>query len=504
MNTSDLRDLVQGAALIFVGHLIGQVLGLVGEISIIRSLPPQEYGHIALAYTVVLVVSQLSRVGIADGVTRMMSAAEDESERWDVFRSGIIISSIVVLISFIVIYSTREQIATILGDRYLFKYLLYLTPYIILHPLAMVAFSAVRSNKRSIDAVFARYVIPRTISLGFLLVVIHFLRLPIFGAIIYWILIQGLIFILSIYSSYLSTDEDILGIPERETIFELIRFSWPLAAGSVLFMVLSRIDILMIGYFLDAKNVGLYRSIQPLKQAPIFAMTAFNFLFYPLATEYYSNSDIRSLGRIYTITTKWMSLIAFPISILIVLYPVSIIDLLLSSAYTPAAGALSVLIAGIFFRVIVGLNGSVVKSINRPKVELYSASIGIIFNIILNVYLIPRFGIIGAALATICGYIVYNIVEVAYIYSTTKIHPFSLNTMKPILVSGFFTVLLKSEISNIKSFNIIFILILVYVMLVGSLIVTRSFDEADMLLLEEIEDYTGVDLSTIKSLFDGY
>uniref|UniRef100_UPI00373AE2E1 polysaccharide biosynthesis C-terminal domain-containing protein n=1 Tax=Halorubrum californiense TaxID=416585 RepID=UPI00373AE2E1 len=61
----------------------------------------------------------------------------------------------------------------------------------------------------------------------------------------------------------------------------------------------------------------------------------------------------------------------------------------------------------------------------------------------LNVLLIPPFGTVGAALATVSGYAVYNVAEVVVIHRTVGALPFSVETYKPLFFSGFVAVSLR-------------------------------------------------------------
>lgn len=497
-----LIGLAQSAVLIFIGTVIARLLGLASEILIVRSLVPDVYGHLALAFTVITVVGQLSLLGIPDGVARMMSTPEDRSNRWDVLRGAYAIATISIVIAILFVYFARGFIATLLSDKTLSNYLVLLLPYLVFYPLAMVSFGAIRANKRSVDALISRYIAPRSIALLLLIVGIYVFNEPIAGALVYWTLFPGLILAFSVMMIYRFSEDKLLRLPKRGRTADLWRFSWPLAIGSLIFMFLSQIDILMVGYFMESRYVGYYRAIQPLKQVTIFVTVAFTFLFLPLATEYFEKNDIPGLGELYTVSTKWITLLTLPLALLLVLFPVEIIRILYTDAYLPASTALSILIAGLFVRVLVGLNGDLVKAVNLPKVEMYSGFLGVIVNILSNYYLIPMFGIAGAAIGTALGYIVYNGVEVFIIYWFVGIHPFSLNILKPLISTSGFALLIRYYTVGWEIGLIGFVIIglLLSSITVFSLLVTRSIDAADISLVEEFERKIGKDLTKAKNL----
>jgi O-antigen/teichoic acid export membrane protein len=90
---------------------------------------------------------------------------------------------------------------------------------------------------------------------------------PILGAVVYWNALPVVAFLLAAY--YLNKDIGLQSVPtqlpEPGRLRRLFSFSWPLAIGASLFLLLNQIDLLMIGYFLDSSQVGYYRSVVPLR-----------------------------------------------------------------------------------------------------------------------------------------------------------------------------------------------------------------------------------------------
>ncbi|HET7324905.1 MAG TPA: polysaccharide biosynthesis C-terminal domain-containing protein [Halococcus sp.] len=154
-----------------------------------------------------------------------------------------------------------------------------------------------------------------------------------------------------------------------------------------------------------------------------------------------------------------------------------------------------------FFRAFVGLDGDTVKAINRPRIELYSAFAGIVVDIGLNAVLITRFGIVGAALGTVVGYVVYNVVEVAAIYRAIGSHPFSAAALKPLMPTtavGLVVLSLTAE-RVLGLVALVGIGITLYVAQFVSMIVTRGFTDTDVFLIEQFEARTDIDLTWLTS-----
>lgn len=502
-----LSGLVKSAAIVFLGSVVGRLLSLLGQVLIVRSLTPTSFGHVALAYTVVSTVGGLGLLGIHEGVTRLMSSEQTPEYRRRVLRSGygfVLVGSLVIGA---VLYAVRFRLGVYLNDDTLPELLVLFLPYLAAYALARVSFGALRAHKRSMAAIVTRDFGPR---IGALLVfgLFAYTGRAFFGAVAYWVVTPAIMALLAWYYLHqeLSMDRVLRRLPDRETTRELWSFSWPLAIGASFFLMLSNIDVLMIGYFMQPQSVGLYRAIQPLRQITSFVLVAFTFLFLPITTEYYDDGDHDALDRFYTITTKWIVAATFPPVLVFTLFAPDVVQAFFGTEYVPAAPALAVLTAGLFLRAIVGLNGDMTKAIDRPKIELYSVAVAVVINVALNAVLIPRYGIVGAAAGTVIGYAVYNVLEVAAIYWVVESHPFALDNVKPLLP----TLLVALGITRLTDSldlslpMLVGIGVVISVVHLLSMFLTRSLGREDLLLFERFEERLGIDLGRVKTLLRRY
>lgn len=502
-----LSGLAKSAVIIFFGTASGRIFGLIGQILIIRSLDPTSFGNIVLVYTVVSTSAGLGLLGVDEGITRLLSSERTQQYQRRILRSGYLLALGGSFVLMGILYIFRFQLSTYLKNEHIPSLIALFLPYLLFYAVARVSFGALRSYKRSSAAVVTRDLGPR---IGSILIFSTFTYVgqAYFGAIVYWVSVPLIMAILSVYylSHEVSVSNIVFNSPDLDAIRELLTFSWPLAISASFFLLLSNIDVLMISYFLQPRFVGLYRAIQPLRQVTTFILVAFTFLFLPIATEFFDNGNLSDLGRLYTITTKWIVIITFPFVLVFTLFAPSIIRSFFGTEYTAAAPALAVLTAGLFVRAIVGLNGDMVKAIDRPKIELYSVAVAVFVNIFFNVLLIPRYGIVGAALGTAIGYAVYNGIELIAIYLAVKSHPFSMDSVKPLVPTLLVTLGVRHFSHDIKLSFIMLLCIGIGISIVQviSLFLTRSIGQSDILLFERFEKRTSLDLSWIKSLLQTY
>jgi O-antigen/teichoic acid export membrane protein len=268
-----LGGLAKSAGIFFAGTVLANILGILGEILIPRALAPAVYGRLGLAYGIVTAISSLAILGAPSGVTRFLSEDEAKHQQADVLQSGYAIALVGSIIAAIAIYVSRFEIASLMNDSQIAPLLVAFVPYLVAFPVAKVTVGTLRAQGRTTAAVLAQRIGPRV---GGLLLVAGFIVVgqPVIGAIGYWLAFPVLGALLALYCVQQQTDlaSVVARLPDQDAFRDLWSFSWPLAAGASLHILLSNIDLVMLGYFLDSAAVGYYRSIRPLRQVIFFLL----------------------------------------------------------------------------------------------------------------------------------------------------------------------------------------------------------------------------------------
>lgn len=196
--------------------------------------------------------------------------------------------------------------------------------------------------------------------------------------------------------------------PKFEINFEiwknLLKESWPLALTATFIMIYTRIDQLMLFQMKGAQAVGYYSAAVRLPEALVIFPVAFMASVFPLMSRYFKISK-EFLTRSYTLSFKYMMMLIIPIAVGTALLSRPIISLIYGERFLPSAPALSILIwSGVFicYRIV---HSNVLVSTNKQKAYFLFTSTGAVINVILNLILIPRYGIIGASIATLVSYI---------------------------------------------------------------------------------------------------
>lgn len=189
----------------------------------------------------------------------------------------------------------------------------------------------------------------------------------------------------------------------KETAMNLLKDSWPLILSGLVIAIYTKIDQVMIKNMLDSKELGYYAVAVRLSEAWYFIPIALTNSLFPaivnakkLSSKFYFNR----MQKLYDILA-WMAItIAVPVSI----FSGDIINIIFGNEFQSAAPVLTIYIwAGV--AVFLGVASSqYLIAENFTKLSFFRTLIGMVFNVILNLVLIPKYGIIGAAYATLISY----------------------------------------------------------------------------------------------------
>ncbi|WP_258083272.1 flippase [Thermococcus thermotolerans] len=497
-----LQRIARGTGILFAGTVISMFFGFLSRAIIAREFSREEYGVFNLALTVLSIALVVATLGFQNALPREIAFYRERkpSKVTTLISTAITLSILTGLATAVLVFASADKVALLLQDErlsYAIRIGVLALPF---WALTAVMISVSRGFGRVREQVYFQNVVYPAV----FLIIITGVAVSDSG---FQTVFTAYVLSWAATFALLIADIRKTGLIEfRPGIDprigrEIVVFSLPLLFSGILAFVMNWTDTLMLGYYWGSDTVGLYNAAAPLARLiPIFLNSA-GFLYAPLVAGFWALGKLSEMKRVYQILTKWIFLLTLPIFSLLFLFPEPAIAFFFGQKYVQAAPALQILSLGFMFHTFLGLNGMSLVVIGEPNLNMVGNVFAAGFNILLNVLLIPAYGIEGAAVATAVSYFVANVFRSVWLYRKTGIHPFSQNYLKPLGIGLILLGTLKViplKVSSIwYAVPVLAVFLAVYFLLV---LLSGSVDREDVELFLAIEKKLGIDLKWVKKV----
>ncbi len=210
----------------------------------------------------------------------------------------------------------------------------------------------------------------------------------------------------------------------------------PFALTAIFGRVYSYIDSILLSKLAGDIAVGWYSIPYKITYAFQFMPLALVAALYPKFSEYFV-SDKKKLAFVFERAIKYLMVIVFPIAIGVGVLARDIILSLYTVEYINSILPLQILLAGLVFSYLSFPIGAFLNACNRQVTQTIIVFFVMVINIILNIILIPKIGVIGAAIAALVGNICLAVFGYSIMPKIVKIsHWFLFKSFLQICVSA--------------------------------------------------------------------
>jgi len=204
---------------------------------------------------------------------------------------------------------------------------------------------------------------------------------------------------------------------------EILRRSAPMAISAASFLLMQSLDVLMLKQFDNYAVVAVYSVAVKLTLLLSVALASVNAVLAPKIAEDYNRGALEALALKVKKSTRLIFFSTAP-AILILALGAEWILSWFGAAYTGAKSALLILLLGQAVNAFCGSAGVYLNMTGKQKAFQWIVASALVLNIALNAYLIPIYGMNGAAWATAASMMAWNFTAVLYVYKTDRIKTF--------------------------------------------------------------------------------
>mgnify|MGYP001595116618 FL=1 len=487
-NTKLSNQIAIGAIITFLGMVLGKGLTYL-YVALIARLGSSEYGLLSLGFTITLFLVTISMLGLNIGLTRYISFFIGKNNSKKV--KGTILSSIKIslpvslfFMMILILFADKISINIFHNPNLIpiLKLFSFTIPFIVLSNIfssIMIGFKKVKYH------IIINEVVENIVKL-FLTFILIYLGYNLFGASIAYLISIIVTFILSLYFVQKKTFKIFNKKIKTEFITkELLIFSLPLFFAGFSDLIIKWSDVLLIGYFKTASDVGIYNATLATATLLTLVPTALMIIFLPTITNLYSKKNDKEIKKVSIRTSKWIFFCNLPIFIMLLMLSKDILRIMFGNEYIIGTTSFIILLFGYIVHSLSHTNSIILIMLKKTKTVLYVGIITSLSSILINLLLIPKYGIIGGAIGTSCALILNYLIYTFLAYRFTGIFVIKLFYIKFIisaLLSAFIIYLLKDAV-NLSIFSIIVLSIVFSFIYLILNILLKSFDKEDRYIL---------------------
>ncbi len=414
------RTLIKGTLYLTIGQVIFVISSYTLHIGLARYLGPEQYGMFGVILYLTIMARSMVNRGIPQSVSKYI--AENEGYANTIKNKGLLVQVVFSIIIALVYFNCAKILSQILHDSSLAPYIRLSAINVLFFGLYMVYIYSLNGKrwfgKQAIVGVIHDTLLPLIILIAILA------GFALHGAIMGLILASIIGCVVGHCFCRFEPDHQLL---EGHSLFvtsltsKMINFAIPIVIYGIFTSALLNIDLLMVkGILKENIQAGFYASARSLAVTPFFISIALSRSIFPSIARSVADNN-HSLTRQYIQDSLKLLLIwMIPIVAIISASSREIILLIYSLHYLPAAMPLSILIIGLGFFTIYLILTTIITAGDNPKIAMWLNIIMLIIDIILNLYLIPRYGIIGASIGTSISMIIGTVISAIYVFIKFK------------------------------------------------------------------------------------
>lgn len=197
---------------------------------------------------------------------------------------------------------------------------------------------------------------------------------------------------------------------ENESSSDIVKNSLPLLLSGSGFLLMSWIDVIALGIFENSESVGAFNIAARIASINSLVLVAINTVNGPKIASLISKNEPMKLQAYIKNSNFITGIIGLPILVIIFIFPSFLISIFDSKLVSPVLiASLFILAVGEFTNAVCGSVGLLLQTSNNQKVFQNIILVSACINILLSLLLIPKFGILGAAIANSAATILWNL-----------------------------------------------------------------------------------------------
>ncbi len=491
-----LKLLAKTSFIVLISLLFSKLFMYIYRIIIARYFGPEVYGLFSIGLMILGIFVAVSSLGLAEGLLRFIPIYRGRKEQQKIshlLRFSLIISLISGILAAVILFFSANFIS--ISFFHNSGLILYLKIFSFLIPITLfsnIFLQILRTHEEIKWYSFIQNILQNITKLVFLILFIFIglksgaVALSYFLGILSLLVFSYIICRNKFPNLLLKTN--LKEAKRTEMVYGLFSYSWPLILLGIIGNIFNWTDSFMLGYFQSARDVGFYNAAIPIVTFLIISQEVFMQLFFPLINREYGKKNFILIRELSKQVAKWIFIVNLPLFFMFMLFPGVIINLLFGNQYLAAENVVRFLAVSTLFYSICSIPSSLLYMIGKSKLIFTNTLILSIVNFILNLILIPPYGVNGAAFATMLSSLILCSLLVIQANKYLSVLPIKRKMLQILLVSliPVTLLLLAKPLIPITLFALILTGLAFFLVYFALIYFTKCLDENDLLILKSV------------------
>jgi O-antigen/teichoic acid export membrane protein len=386
----------------FTGGVLGLLFGLITFPILTRVLTREQYGIMGLVSTTMLVGVAIAKGGLSDGVIRFYKEYSKIPEKIPLFCStvlvrGFILSALTALIYLLVFPILNRYLKV--NDKDIFCFMI-MAIYLFIRPLNIIITYFLRVNDKTL-LINALGLGEKMMSVGFSLFLLVYVFHELYGFFVGVILAEFIGSVI-LFRWFFKRYKMIPKRTSKEMNLKLLKFGFPLLLSELSFLFLSNADKYIIIAFCGEAVLGLYLVGYTLASyVGNIVMFSLSYAITPIYVEIYEKEGKEKTEEFLRKSLHYLMIAIIPMCVGYFAVSKELFVTLASEKYSAAATFSPIILVGSFFLAITSILNAGLYLQKKTMIIFLIILTATVLNISLNLILLPRTGVMGAAIVSL-------------------------------------------------------------------------------------------------------
>ena len=412
LKDKDFSELLRGSGLSFFLRFGGLMSGYLLTLIIANLFGADGLGDYVLSITVLRLFTLLSKLGLDTTSIKFIASFASQNKWTSIFkfRNKVVFILIISSIFFsFLLYTLSQPIADLINAQV--KYIKLNSFFILPMSFFMLHYQSLRGLKRIAEFSFFYRMSQSLFTVVSVLIIYYFIQdneVPIYAYLVSLLLVSVLAFLSFRYNLNKKSYGKESAEMQILKYSQILKISIPLMFAQSVQFIMAWTDKLMLGSMTTTVDVGVYHTAFKLSMFAAVALMSVNSIASPKFAEMFAKKDFLGLKKVVHQSTKMIFWSSFPLVIVFFMFPDFLLGLF-GEEFKVGVTAFIFLSCGRLISSFSGSVGNILQMTGNQNIYAIILLIGAILNVVLNLILIPLYGINGAAVASMSSIIVWNI-----------------------------------------------------------------------------------------------